>query len=80
MEDFVSCALGARGHDLRVLHPARARILYRKPCFRGEAYDRVAWFRGEAPLVVVGAFRKAGDPADGPPAVVIELGFGSHDA
>jgi hypothetical protein len=80
MEDFVSCALAARGHDLRALHPARARILYRKPCFRGEAYHRVAWFRGEAPLEVVGAFRKAGDPPGGLPAVVVELAFGSHDA
>jgi hypothetical protein len=80
MEDFVSCALAARGHDLRTLFPARARILYRKPCFRGEGYRRVAWFRGEAPLVVAGAFAKADDPPDGPPAVAIELTIGTHQA
>ena len=80
MEDFVSCALAARGHDLRTLFPARARILYRKPCFRGEGYRRVAWFRGEAPLLVAGAFRKAADPPERPPAVAIELTFGTHQA
>lgn len=78
MEDFVSCALAARGHDLRGLYPARARIVYRKPSFRGEQYHRVAWFLGEAPLSLVGAFRKAGDPLDGPPATAVELSFGSH--
>lgn len=78
MEDFVSCALAARGHDLRALFPARARILYRKPCFRGERYERAAWFRAESPLVVTGVFRKHGDPADAPPAVAIEITFGTH--
>lgn len=78
MEDFVSCALASRGHDLRTVYPARARIHYRKPCFRGESYRRVAWFRGEAPLVLVGAFHKVGDPPGAPPAAVIELTFGSH--
>lgn len=78
MEDFVSCALAARGHDLRALYPARARVLYRKPCFRGEQYARAAWFRAESPLTVVGAFRKVGDPAGTPPAVAIELTFGAH--
>lgn len=80
MEDFVACALAARGHDLRALYPARARILYRKPCFRGERYGRVAWLRGESPLVVAGAFRKHGDRPDALPAVAIELTFGVHPA
>jgi hypothetical protein len=80
MEDFVSCALAGRGHDLRALFPSRARILYRKPCFRGEGYERVAWFRGEAPLTVAGAFRKRGDGPETPPAVAVELTFGTHAA
>jgi len=79
-KDFVSCVLAARGHDLRTLFPARARILYRKPCFRGEGYHRVAWFRGEAPLVVAGVFRKSGDPPEAAPAVLVELTFGTHEA
>jgi hypothetical protein len=78
MEDFVAGALAVRGHDLRLLFPARARIVYRKPCFRGERYERVAWLRGESPLVVAGAFRKHGDRPDAPPAVAIELTFGVH--
>ena len=78
MEDFVADALAGRGHDLRVLYPARARIVYRKPCFRGERYERVAWIRGESPPVVAGTFRKAGDRPDASPAVAIELGFGTH--
>lgn len=78
MEDFVACALAARGHDLRVLYPARARIVYRKPCFRGERYERAAWLRGDSPLVVAGTFRKHGERPDAPPAVAIELMFGVH--
>jgi hypothetical protein len=80
MEDFVACALAARGHDLRALYPARARILFRKPCFRGERYERVAWLAGESPLVVAGAFRKHGDRPDAPPAVAIELSYGVNVA
>ncbi|MEW6273181.1 MAG: hypothetical protein AB1689_28210 [Thermodesulfobacteriota bacterium] len=80
MEDFVSCALAARGHDLRGLFPARARLVYRKPCFRGEGYRRLAWFRGEAPLQLAGAFRKADDAPDAPPAVAVELTLGAHEA
>jgi len=78
MEDFVSCALTQRGHDLRGLFPTRARLVYRKPCFRGETYARAAWFRGEAPLVVAGAFRKGADDAAASPAVAVELTFAPH--
>jgi hypothetical protein len=79
MEDFVSCALAARGHDLCGLFPARARLVYRKPCFRGEGYRRRAWFRGEAPLSLAGAFSKAGDAEAAPPAVGVELTLGTHE-
>ncbi len=79
MEDFVGEALHARGHDLRRLFFVRARIVYRKPCFRGEGYRRVAWFQGEAPLAVVGAFCKADDPPDARPAASVELTLGQHE-
>jgi hypothetical protein len=79
MELFVADALHAAGHDLRRLFFARARIVYRKPCFRGEGYRRVAWFRGEAPLVVSGAFRKAAEPPGARPAVAVELTMGQHE-
>jgi hypothetical protein len=80
MEDYVSHVLRHAGHDLRRVYFTRARILYRKPCFRGEGYRRVAWFRGEAPLVITGAFYKEGDAADAQPAVAVELTASQHDA
>jgi hypothetical protein len=79
MERFVADALHAAGHDLRRLFFARARIVYRKPCFRGEGYRRSAGFRGEAPLLVTGAFRKTSDGMDSRPAVAVELTLGQHD-
>lgn len=78
MELFVADALHGAGHDLRRLFFAGARIVYRKPCFRGEAYRRVAWFRGEAPLVIAGAFVKSDDPPGSAPAVAVELTLGQH--
>ncbi|MBY0275261.1 hypothetical protein K2Z84_07970 [Candidatus Binatia bacterium] len=78
MEDFVADALATRGHDLRRLYPARARIVYRKPCFRGERYRRIAWLLTDEPPVLVGIVRKEGDPTDAPPAVAIELSFAAH--
>lgn len=78
MEVFVADGLHAAGHDLRRLYFTRARIVYRKPCFRGEGYRGEAWVCGEAPLVVAGAFRKAGDPPSARPAVAVELTLGQH--
>lgn len=69
-----------KGSDLRRLFFARARIVYRKPCFRGEAFGRVAWLAGEAPPVVVGVFTKATDPPGARPAVAVELTLGRHEA
>jgi hypothetical protein len=79
MELYVADALHGSGHDLKRLYFARARIVYRKPCFRGEGYRRLAWFRGEAPLALAGAFVKTDDPADARPAVAVELTLGQHD-
>lgn len=79
METFIADMLYARGHDLKRLYFARARIVYRKPCFRGEGYRRVAWIRGEAPFVLAGAFRKETDPPDARPAVAVELTLAQHD-
>jgi hypothetical protein len=78
MELFVADVLHRAGHDLRRLFFAGARIVYRKPCFRGEAYRRVAWFRGEAPLVIAGAFVKADEQPDAKPAAAVELTLGQH--
>lgn len=79
IEDFLACGLHERGYDMRTLFPVRARIVYRKPCFRGEGYRREAWFCGEAPLAMAGAVRKAADPAGASPAVAVELVYGQHE-
>ena len=79
MELFVADMLHAHGHDLKRLYFCRARIVYRKPCFRGEGYRRVGWVQGEAPLVIAGAFRKESDRPDARPAVAVELTLAQHD-
>ena len=80
MEEYVVDLLHAAGHDLTRLFAARARIVYRKPSFRGEAYRRVAWFRSEAPLTLAGAFFKTGDSRSDLPTVAVELTFLQQDA
>ncbi len=79
MEEHVADLLHSAGHDLRRLFAARARILYRKPSFRGEAYRRAVWFRSEAPLALAGAFFTAAeDSSSKAPSVAIELTFLQH--
>jgi hypothetical protein len=79
LEEYLATALHERGHDLGRLYEVRARLVYRKPCFRGQAYHRLGWCRGEAPLVmtagVIGADARASDR----PAMAAELTFGLHD-
>jgi len=78
MEEYVADVLRGAGHDLARLFFARARIVYRKPGFRGESYRRAAWFRSEAPLTLTGAFFKAHDAPGALPAVAIELTLLQH--
>lgn len=80
MEEYIADVLNDAGHDLKRLYPARARIVYRKPCFRGEAYRRAAWFRSEAPLTLSTAIFKADDSPEALPAVAIELTMLQHEA
>ena len=79
MELYVADVLHGAGHDLRRLYFTRARIVFRKPCFRGEAYRRLAWFTGEAPLTMAGAFVKVDDGPDARPAAAVELELALHD-
>jgi acyl-CoA thioesterase FadM len=79
MELYVADVLHAGGHDLKRLYFTHARIVYRKPCFRGEGYRRLAWFRGEAPLTMVGTFVKHDDGADARPAAAVELTLAQHE-
>jgi hypothetical protein len=78
MEEHVADLLHASGHDLKRLFAARARIVYRKPSFRGEAYRRAVWFRSEAPLALAGTFFNAEDSSSATPAVAIELTYLQH--
>ena len=78
MEEFLADSLHRAGHDLARLYFARARIIYRKPCFRGEGYRRAAWFRSEAPLMLTGAFFKESDPAGASPSTALELTLLQH--
>ena len=78
MEEHVADLLHNSGHDLKRLFATRARIVYRKPSFRGEAYRRAVWFRSEAPLALAGAFFNSEDSPSATPAVAIELTFLQH--
>ena len=75
MEEHVADLLHSSGHDLKRLFAARARIVYRKPSFRGEPYRRAVWFRSEAPLALAGAFF-SGDSQQ--PSVAVELTYQQH--
>jgi hypothetical protein len=78
MEEHIADLLYASGHDLKRLFAARARIVYRKPSFRGEPYRRAVWFRSEAPLALAGAFFSAGGSPSETPSVAVELTFLQH--
>jgi hypothetical protein len=80
VEGFQADVLFRAGHDLRQLWAARTRIVFRKPCFRGEGYRRLAWMCGEAPLVLAGAIVKTSDPPGAPPAAAVEITWGSTPA
>jgi hypothetical protein len=79
MEEFLADSLQRAGHNLARLYFARARVVYRKPCFRGETYRHAAWFRSEAPLMLTGAFFKDSDPGGASPTTAIELTLLQHD-
>lgn len=78
MEEHVADLLHDSGHDLKRLFAARARIVYRKPSFRGEPYRRAVWFRSEAPLALAGAFFTGGAGPSELPAVAVELTYQQH--
>lgn len=80
LECYLADILHRSGQDVTQSYFSRARIVYRKPCFRGEGYRCAAWCVHEAPLVLVGAVYKAEDPPSARPAVAIELTLSRHDA
>lgn len=78
MQDFVATRLHREGVSMADLWASRARIVFRKPCFRGEEYRRFAWRTGDSPLVIGGAIAKAEDPAGHLPAAAVELTLQRH--
>jgi hypothetical protein len=77
MEAFAADELARGGLSPRDYFFARARILYRRPCFTGEWYRRSAtWFERGGEVLLVGAIQPVADSAAGPvgrPATVVQL-------
>jgi hypothetical protein len=79
METYFADVLHQRGADLKRLYATRARMVYRKPCFRGDGYRRAARVVQDDPLTVVGTFANADEAPDARPATVIEVTYGHHE-
>lgn len=77
-QEYVATRLHHAGHRMDRLWARRARICFRKPCFRGEEYQRRAWINSESPLVVCAAIAKSSDPEGHLPATAVELTLAEH--
>lgn len=78
MQEHVATRLHQAGLSMAEYWASGARIVFRKPCFRGEEYRRLAWRTGASPLVIGGAIAKASDPAGHLPATAVELTLERH--
>jgi hypothetical protein len=78
-QEYAATRLHHAGHPMDRLWAKRARLCFRKPCFRGEEYRRLAWRTREEPLVLGIAIEKTSDPEGHPPAAAIELTLAEHD-
>ncbi len=78
-QEYVATRLHGAGLAMDRLWARRARLCFRKPCFRGEEYRRLAWRTGEDPLVVTTAIAKADDPEGHPAAAAVELTLAVHE-
>lgn len=78
VQEHVATRLHHAGHPMDKLWAKRARICFRKPCFRGEEYRRLAWVTSESPLVVSAAIAKSSDPEGHLPATAVELTLAEH--
>lgn len=75
---YVATRLHHAGRPMDRLWARRARLCFRKPCFRGEEYRCLAWQTEESPLVIGVAIAKTTDPEGHPPATAIELTLAEH--
>ena len=78
-QEYVATRLHHAGHAMDRLWARRARLCFRKPCFRGEEYRRFAWQTTDDPLVIRTAIAKASDPDGHPPATAVELTLDTHE-
>lgn len=79
IQQHVATRLHHAGHPLDLLWARHARIRFRKPCFRGEEYRRLAWKTSDEPLRIAAAIAKGDDPEGHPPAAAIELTLAQHE-
>ncbi len=79
IQEYVATRLHHAGHPMDRLWARRARICFRKPCFRGEEYRRLAWETGQSPLLISAAIAKSTDPEGHAPATAIELTLALHE-
>ncbi len=79
IQEHVATRLHHAGHPMARLWARRARICFRKPCFRGEEYRRLAWQTSDEPLVIGAAIAKSTDPEGHLPATAVELTLAEHD-
>jgi hypothetical protein len=80
LQEYVATRLHQAGQPMDRLWARRARLVFRKPCFRGEEYRRFAWQTNTNPLVIGAAIAKTGDPEGHLPANAVELTLALHDA
>ncbi len=73
MESFAAELAADRGITVKDYFFAGVKILYRKPCFSGEGYRRVAWLKQNDPLIIAGAIYKTADGPNARPATAIEF-------
>lgn len=79
LQDYVLAQLFHAGASMERAWVRRARIVFRKPCFRGEAYRRAAWQTSTRPQVMGAALYKVGDPDNHPPAAAADFVLASHE-
>ena len=79
LQEFMLTELFHAGTASDRLWVRGARVVFRKPCFRGEGYRRSVWQSRDNPLVFGAAIFKAGDPDGHPPAAAACFTLATHD-
>ncbi len=78
LQEFSLTELFHAGLSMDRLWVRRAKVVFRKPCFRGEGYRCSVWQMGADPQVLGAAIFKVGDPAGHPPAAAASFTLATH--